>query len=157
AFGEIKKGEGTIGGRPPEGTLDRRLPCEASQDVFALGHMVLLTLTKLEWKNSNMWVSEAVLTAEDKRICAALSKTSSQKYLDVVTPRNQLDPRARATLLKLEHLEDTLGDVVKERVVDLLVRALSPDPAKRPSMSEMLAELSDLDSYLLEVETQGGV
>ena len=57
AFGDMKQGEGTIGGRPPEGTLNRRVPCEASQDVFALGHMVLLTFTKSEWKSINMWAS----------------------------------------------------------------------------------------------------
>ncbi|CAM9855875.1 unnamed protein product [Ectocarpus sp. 6 AP-2014] len=40
-------------------------------------------------------------------------------------------------------------------VINPLTKALSPDPTKRPPMSEMLAELNDMNECLLEIETRG--
>ena len=54
----MREGQGTIGGRAPEGMMRRKVPCEASQDVYALGHLILLTLSKAEFKSHNMWVSK---------------------------------------------------------------------------------------------------
>ncbi|CAB1119282.1 unnamed protein product [Ectocarpus sp. CCAP 1310/34] len=42
-----------------------------------------------------------------------------------------------------------------EKVINLLTKALSPDPTKQPPMSEMLAELNDMNEGLLEIETRG--
>ena len=61
---------------------------------------------------------------------------------DVVTPRNQLDPRARAALLNREHLEDALGEDVKERVSahgrgSTGIRAQSPGGSRKLKPIEM--------------------
>ncbi|CAN0308498.1 unnamed protein product [Ectocarpus sp. 12 AP-2014] len=156
----MRRGQGTIGGRVPEGMMSREVACEPSQDVFALAHMVLLTLTKDEWKSSNMWVSKAALCDDDQKTARRLeeqnvSGASKHQFLDKVTLRNQIDPRARAALLNPEHLYDGLTDDVKEKVIILLTKALSPDPTKRPPMADMLAELDDMNDCLLEIETQG--
>lgn len=58
AHGDMRQGHGTTGGRAPEGMLRRKVPCEASQDVYALAHLLLLVVTKLEYKRDNMWVSK---------------------------------------------------------------------------------------------------
>ncbi|CBJ32107.1 conserved unknown protein [Ectocarpus siliculosus] len=160
AHGDMRRGQGTIGGQVPEGMMSREVACEPSQDVFALAHMVLLTLTKDEWKSSNMWFSQAVQTDGDKEIASTMearnaSVASKHHFMDEVTLRNQIDPRARAALLNPEHLYDGLTDGVKEKVVILLAKALSPDPTKRPPMAEMLAELDDMNECLLEIETRG--
>eukprot|EP00903_Cladosiphon_okamuranus_P020823 g19124.t1 len=108
------KEAGTTGGLPPEAMLCREVPCEASQDVYALGHLILLTFTKHEWKGHNMWLSKAVRGNEDFR-CTG-TKGEQRKYLDKVTLRNQIDPRTRAVLLNPDHLVDELGKEVKELV-----------------------------------------
>ncbi|CAB1119284.1 unnamed protein product [Ectocarpus sp. CCAP 1310/34] len=160
AHGDMRRGQGTIGGQVPEGMMSREVACEPSQDVFALAHMILLTLTKNEWKSSNMWFSKAVQTDGDKEIISKMearnaSVASKHRFMDEVTLRNQIDPRARAALLNPDHLYDVLTDDVKEKVIILLAKALSPDPTKRPPMAEMLAELDDMNECLLEIETQG--
>ncbi|CAM9181257.1 unnamed protein product [Ectocarpus sp. 8 AP-2014] len=160
AHGDMRRGQGTIGGQVPEGMMSREVACEPSQDVFALAHMVLLTLTKNEWKSSNMWFSKAVQTDGDKEITSKMearnaSVASKHHFMDGVTLRNQIDPRARAALVNPEHLYDGLTDDVKEKVIILLAKALSPDPTKRPPMAEMLAELDDMNECLLEIETRG--
>ncbi|CAM9855739.1 unnamed protein product [Ectocarpus sp. 6 AP-2014] len=160
AHGDMRRGQGTIGGQVPEGMMSREVACEPSQDVFALAHMVLLTLTKNEWKSSNMWFSQAVQTDGDKEIISRMegrnaSVASKHHFMNEVTLRNQIDPRARAALLNPEHLYDGLTDGVKEKAVILLTKALSPDPTKRPPMAEMLAELDDMNECLLEIETRG--
>ncbi|CAM9512618.1 unnamed protein product [Ectocarpus sp. 4 AP-2014] len=160
AHGDMRRGQGTIGGQVPEGMMSREVACEPSQDVFALAHMVLLTLTKNEWKSSNMWFSQAVQTAGDKEITSKMearnaSVASKHLFMDEVTLRNQIDPRARAALLNPEHFYDGLTDDVKKKVILLLTKALSPDPTKRPPMAEILAELDDMNECLLEIETQG--
>ncbi|CAM9502192.1 unnamed protein product [Ectocarpus sp. 12 AP-2014] len=40
-------------------------------------------------------------------------------------------------------------------VINLLTKALSPNPTKQPPMSEMLAEMDDMNECLLEIETRG--
>ncbi|CAN0118544.1 unnamed protein product, partial [Ectocarpus fasciculatus] len=40
-------------------------------------------------------------------------------------------------------------------VINLLAKALSPDPTKRPPMTEMLTDLDEMNERLLEIETQG--
>lgn len=37
--------------------MGRKVPCEPSQDVYALAHLVLLTFSKEDIKSHNMWVS----------------------------------------------------------------------------------------------------
>lgn len=54
----MRMGHGTTGGRPPEGMKNRPVPVEASQDVYALAYLVLLTFTKVEWKSHNMWLRQ---------------------------------------------------------------------------------------------------
>lgn len=54
----MREGHGTTGGRAPEAMLHRKVPCHASQDVYALAHLMLMTFTKPEWKRDNMWVSK---------------------------------------------------------------------------------------------------
>lgn len=58
AHGDMKEGQGTIGGRAPEAMMRRKVACEPSQDVYALAHLVLLTFSKNGFKSHNMWVSE---------------------------------------------------------------------------------------------------
>eukprot|EP00903_Cladosiphon_okamuranus_P020825 g19125.t2 len=152
AYGDMRGGQGTTGGLPPEAMLCREVPCEASQDVYALGHLILLTFTKHEWKGHNMWLSKAVRGNEDFR-CTG-TKGEQRKYLDKVTLRNQIDPRTRAVLLNPDHLVDELGKEVKELIIDLLVRALSPDPTQRPSMSEITSELAFMITSLIGNEAQ---
>lgn len=38
--------------------MRRKVPCDASQDVYGLAHLLLFTFTKPEWKRDNMWVSK---------------------------------------------------------------------------------------------------
>lgn len=58
AFGDMRAGHGTIGGRPPEGMLNRKVPIHESQDVYALAHLMLVTFTKIGCKKHNMWISK---------------------------------------------------------------------------------------------------
>lgn len=48
---------------------------------------------------------------------------------DKVTLRNQIDPRARATLLNPDHLYDDLGDDVKKMVRALVYSSIRGVPS----------------------------
>lgn len=63
----MREGQGTIGGRAPEGMMRRKVPCDPSQDVYALGHLILLTLSKEEFKRHNMWISEVGGRSRNRR------------------------------------------------------------------------------------------
>ena len=57
AFGDLRNGQGSLGILPPEAILEKHLPCRADQDVFALGHLILLIVSKDPYKSHNMWLS----------------------------------------------------------------------------------------------------
>ncbi|CAN0058468.1 unnamed protein product [Pylaiella littoralis] len=64
AIGDDRLGEGTVGFRPPEAR--RRVECHPSAEVFSMAHTCLMTLSKRQWTESNMFASEAVMTEADK-------------------------------------------------------------------------------------------
>ena len=57
AFGDLRKGHGTLGITPPEAVLEKRIRCRPDQDVFAVGHLILLMVTKRRYKSHNMFMS----------------------------------------------------------------------------------------------------
>ena len=57
AFGDLKKGPGTLGVTPPEAVLEKRMRCRPEQDVFAMGHLVLLMVTKQRYESHNMFLN----------------------------------------------------------------------------------------------------
>ena len=57
AFGDLRKGHGSLGITPPEAIVEKYMPCRPDQDVFAVGHLILLIVTKRRYKNYNMFLS----------------------------------------------------------------------------------------------------
>lgn len=57
AVGQLRRGQGTIGYTPPEVMLGDLLPCAPNQDVYALGHMMLVLFAKRAYKSANMFTS----------------------------------------------------------------------------------------------------
>ena len=57
AVGDIRFGQGTLGSKPPEAMQGRHVPCSADQDVFALGCLFLLAVSKPAVKAYNIFAS----------------------------------------------------------------------------------------------------
>ena len=57
AIGDIRQGEGTIGGKPPEAILGSQVRAHPSQDVHAVGHFVWQTFCSPELFSQNVWLN----------------------------------------------------------------------------------------------------
>ncbi|CAN0595300.1 unnamed protein product, partial [Laminaria digitata] len=55
--GDIHRGQGTIGGKPPEIMGGREVPANPSQDVHAAGHLVWQIFSMPGQQSQNMWLS----------------------------------------------------------------------------------------------------
>ena len=58
AFGDETQRKGTPGIMAPETMNERRTPCRANQDVFAMAHMLLLVVAKDGIKRDNLFMHE---------------------------------------------------------------------------------------------------
>ena len=58
ALGDETQRKGTPGIMAPETMNERRTPCRANQDVFAMSHMLLLVVAKDGIKRDNLFLHE---------------------------------------------------------------------------------------------------
>ena len=57
AVGDMRQGEGTIGGKPPEAVLGSQARAHPSQDMHAVGHFVWRTFSSPELFSQNVWLN----------------------------------------------------------------------------------------------------
>eukprot|EP00903_Cladosiphon_okamuranus_P019184 g17646.t1 len=131
--GEDRQGGGTLGYTAPEVIFGTR-PAHRSQDAWAVGHMLLIVLTKRRYRASNMFKHGRLLSEGDHEMRATMTRLGEGRMFErYLTFRNMRDFSAREILLSKDMFDEDLTRLPE--VFGGIRQLLHLEPAKRPPMA----------------------